>query len=359
MLVETLRADWSARGANARVYALPEFADGALTFGAGTKIAGASGADMAVQEERAIALAAVATGRPLGPSAATHVRRALAKARDGDGPLALTHLALAGLWRLDDPRDDARRLFMADGLMKAGTPPSAILAALNCEAQQVDLERAYDPDQPRVPAGNGRPSGRWTSGDDAEEGGAKDATTSSSPAAGAANDGARGIQIADASDNWPQFLNPIGSAEAAQAAGAPFNGVGPNSQHQLGVNVAIAHYQALGYAVFSSGPTVVDIPGFLTPRVYDFVVKSPAGILIGVEVKTTMNDTVFLNPMQVAKDVLLMLNGGATVHGTGAPIGGVAYTTACRFCSSIDVRSPVLYWLLNFAKVPFRYDRLP
>lgn len=39
MLIETLRADWPARGANARVCALPEFVEGALTFGAGTKIA--------------------------------------------------------------------------------------------------------------------------------------------------------------------------------------------------------------------------------------------------------------------------------------------------------------------------------
>ena len=48
MLVETLRADWTARGTNARVCALPEFDGGALTLGAGTKIA----------ERRALQLAA-------------------------------------------------------------------------------------------------------------------------------------------------------------------------------------------------------------------------------------------------------------------------------------------------------------
>jgi len=36
MLIETLRADWAARATKARVSALPEFADGALTLGAGT-----------------------------------------------------------------------------------------------------------------------------------------------------------------------------------------------------------------------------------------------------------------------------------------------------------------------------------
>jgi len=124
MLVETLRADWTARGTNARVRALPEFDDGALTLGAGTKIteARADRRGETTEGERAIALVSVAIGRPLDASGATHVRRALAKAREGDAPLALTHLALAGTGRLNEPRDDARRLFIADGLMKAGVP---------------------------------------------------------------------------------------------------------------------------------------------------------------------------------------------------------------------------------------------
>ena len=122
MLVETLRADWAARATNARVSALPEFANGALTLGAGTKLAEArpNSRDDAAEGERAVAPVSVAIGRPLDASAATHVRRALVKAREGDAPLALTHLALAGVGRLDDPREDARRLFIADGLMKAG-----------------------------------------------------------------------------------------------------------------------------------------------------------------------------------------------------------------------------------------------
>ncbi len=43
MLVETLRADWTARGTNARVSARPEFANGALMLGARTKTDGARG----------------------------------------------------------------------------------------------------------------------------------------------------------------------------------------------------------------------------------------------------------------------------------------------------------------------------
>jgi len=167
MLVETLRADRSARGTNARVSALPEFDGGALTLGAGTALAEARDdrRNESTEGERAIALVSVALGRPLDASAATHVRRALAKAREGDAPLALTHLALAGAGRLTEPRDDARRLFMADGLMKAGVSPRTILEALGGMPAPADLDRANNPDQPRVPAGSGRPSGQWTSGD--------------------------------------------------------------------------------------------------------------------------------------------------------------------------------------------------
>ncbi len=146
MLIETLRADWAARGTTARVSAIPTFERGALLLGV-TKLASAG--DEAAQAERAVALATVATGRPLDPSAATHVRRALAKARGGDAPLALTHLALAGVGRLEHPSEDARGLFMADGLMRSGVPPGVIVALLG-EPPPDGIERAYDPDQPRV-----------------------------------------------------------------------------------------------------------------------------------------------------------------------------------------------------------------
>ena len=170
MLIETLRADWAACASKARVSALPEFAGGALTLGAGTKLAEtrANRRDDAAAGERGVALVSVALGRPLDASAATHVRRALAIAGAGDAPLALTHLALAGAGRLDDPLEDALRLFIADGLMKAGVAPATIVAALGAPPAPTDLDRAYNPDQPRVPPGNGRPSGQWTSGDSAD-----------------------------------------------------------------------------------------------------------------------------------------------------------------------------------------------
>ncbi len=215
--------------------------------------------DDAAEGERAVALVSIALGRPLDASAATHVRRALAKAREGDAPLALTHLALAGVGRLDDPREDARRLFIADGLMKAGMAPRTIVAALGAPASGV-LDCAFDPDQPRVPAGNGRPSGQWTSGNQSGDSAADEMASPASASAGAATIASQGIQIADASEDWPQYLDPIGTAEAAEVGGSQFNGARPYAQHQLGVAPAIAHYQALGYAIFASGATVVDVP---------------------------------------------------------------------------------------------------
>ena len=86
-------------------------------------------------------------------------------------PLALAHLALTGLPRLAHAEQDSRRLFMADSLMKAGVSPRTILQALHIDDSTLsELERRYNPDQPRIPAGNGRESGQWTDGDSTDVG---------------------------------------------------------------------------------------------------------------------------------------------------------------------------------------------
>ncbi len=354
MLVETLRADWTARGTNARVSALPEFDDGALKLGAGTKISEARGdrRDAAADGERAVALVSVAIGRPLDASAATHVRRALAKAREGDAPLALTHLALAGAGRLTEPREDARRLFIADGLMEAGVSPRTILAALGAPPAPAELDRAYNPDQPRVPAGSGRPSGQWTTGDDAGEPSADSGGGPERPSEGEASPN-HPTQIADSSDDWAQYLNPVGTAEAAEVPKPPFNGSGPNSQHDKGVAKAIAWYRAHGYTIVSEGPFAVNVPGFPTARIYDFGVRDPIGKLWGAEIKTTKFSTIFLNPIQVLKDVVLYAtNGGyAPSLGIGNLMTGVMYVTYCVDCDAIDLRPFYLKTLLELVKI--------
>ena len=242
MLVETLRADWAARATDARVSALPEFANGALTLGAGTKLAEArpNSRDDAAEGERAVALVSVALGRPLDASAATHVRRALAKAREGDAPLALTHLALAGVGRLDDPHEDARRLFIADGLMKTGVTPSTIVAALGAPSASADLDRAYNPDQPRVPAGNGRPSGQWTSGDFAGEA-SDDRPTQAS-----------GDQVADSSSTQGREVR----SDASSTSAAPSTPDTPSALQSLLTGIWNAlpgtHYSALAVQAWHS-----------------------------------------------------------------------------------------------------------
>ena len=80
--------------------------------------------------------------------------------------LTLIHLALSGVVKLQRPAEDARRLFVADEMMKAGVAPNDVVNAFSRFTGTLEeLERAYDPNQPRVPSGNGRQSGQWTSGD--------------------------------------------------------------------------------------------------------------------------------------------------------------------------------------------------
>ena len=303
----------------------------------------------AFDEERLAALLAAAYGDALPHSALAYVKGALAKQREGQTALAQTYLALAGLPPLADPFEAIRRLSAADGLMKSGVAPAAIIEALAPSSNAV--ERAYNPDQPRVPAGNGRISGQWTSEDEA----ASDRGSVEPSPVDARTQSKKPIQTADNSSDWAQYLDPIGPADAAQ-----YNGAAPNAQHQAGVDQAIAQYQALGYGLYSDQPVAVEIPGFDTPRIYDFVVRDPdTGNLIGVEVKTTLGDTIFLNPFQVAKDVALIANQGATARATGDQILGVSYATYCGLCDEVDIRPKILYAALEFAKIPFIYGHLP
>jgi hypothetical protein len=68
---------------------------------------------------------------------------------------------------------------------------------------------------------------------------------------------------------------------------------------------------ANGDTIYSASPMAVNVPGFSTPRVYDFfVTDATTNQLIGVEVKTTQFETIYLGPTQVAKDVTLIEQQG-------------------------------------------------
>lgn len=137
------------------------------------------------------------------------------------------------------------------------------------------------------------------------------------------------------------------------------SGNGPNERHQMGVDAAMEDYFDRGYTVIRRTPVAVDVPGFATPRVYDFIVHNPiSGNYLGVEVKTTLYDTIRLNADQVARDVVVMQLGGIA-NVLGLPITGVGYMTYCWACSSVDVRSRALNSTLRAANIPFAHGGRP
>ncbi|MGA8170104.1 MAG: RNase A-like domain-containing protein, partial [Methylocystis sp.] len=108
------------------------------------------------------ALLAAAHGRPMSADLSRHVGEAFAHWRRGDRALANIRLAFAGIPQLDDYAS-AYRLFLAEELLDAGMSPAALMKGLGFEPTARGLAK-YSPNQPRVPAGSGRESGRWGSG---------------------------------------------------------------------------------------------------------------------------------------------------------------------------------------------------
>ncbi len=157
--IEGLRSQWDEQIAKHPIIPDMTFADGFLVFGAGTRLAKV-GAPL--DELGLVARLAAAHRRPIEASQLRYIRRALAAIHQGDGPLACMHIALSRLAKLADPRENARRLFMIDALLQAGADPLTIVKGLGTDpaACGLSLEK-YGPEQPRVPAGNGRPSGQW------------------------------------------------------------------------------------------------------------------------------------------------------------------------------------------------------
>jgi hypothetical protein len=105
------------------------------------------------------------------------------KAKDlwsqGEKFLAQLHLTYARLPPLTE--DQAFALFAADELLNSGLTPRALMKGLGFDPAALDGLEKYNPDQPRVPAGNGRASGRWGAGS-GQAAGASGAATGSVPA---------------------------------------------------------------------------------------------------------------------------------------------------------------------------------
>ena len=147
-----------------------------LLLGAGTILAPFAGSvakgagHLAVDPERVLALLAVAVGRPVAARVLIGIEAAASHWARGDRALANIRLVFAGLPRLAAPVD-ADRLAAAAWLLDQGMTPRRLMAELDLDTTPLDEVDAsvtkYNPDQPRVPAGNGVGSGRWIGADGA------------------------------------------------------------------------------------------------------------------------------------------------------------------------------------------------
>jgi HNH endonuclease len=140
-----------------------------LMLGAGTILVPVEGMrklqSLQGQEQQILALLSAAYGTAVAPSVLGNIERAGKSWSEGDDFTAHIHLAHTGLRALDDFPRAAHRPCMAKGALDHGASPRAVFEALRLDARYIDaLEKRYNPEQPRVPAGH-PDGGQWTSGD--------------------------------------------------------------------------------------------------------------------------------------------------------------------------------------------------
>jgi hypothetical protein len=164
---EALEKAWRDQAGLGPLTPLMAFGPDGLTLGAGTVLApleDLNSADLPdpFSEARLCALLSAAYRQPIDSQAIRYIRRGAVSWRDGDKAMAAMHLAMTGLTPLRDVKGAARRLFMADALMKSGTEPDTILRALSLlGGAGEDALTRYDDQENRNPKGSGRVSGRW------------------------------------------------------------------------------------------------------------------------------------------------------------------------------------------------------
>lgn len=167
MVIEQLEKRWRESGRLRAIHSVMSLEEDGLVLGAGTVLSPREPGDadrlmVDGNEPRVLTLLSVAYGRPIDASILGNIRRASRQWSAGDDCLAAMHLALSGLQKLDDARDAARRLFIADGLMADGVEPRVIWTALEFDTASLDGLEKFNSAEPRVPKGSGRISGDWT-----------------------------------------------------------------------------------------------------------------------------------------------------------------------------------------------------
>ena len=168
-----MQSDQNLRGAadgvpQCRNYQQMTVTEQGLLLGAGTLLAkmGEDGLCLDGEEERILTLLAIAYRGDVPGAALGMFRRVSKHWQGGDKCLAAIYLAQSGFGKLDE--DAAYRLSLAAELFEAGVAPRELARELGLLPIQFDVSK-YDENQPRVPAGNGRASGQWTSGEAAGE----------------------------------------------------------------------------------------------------------------------------------------------------------------------------------------------
>jgi hypothetical protein len=132
-----------------------------------------------------------------------------------------------------------------------------------------------------------------------------------------------------------------------------------DKRHLRGVEASISDHLAKGFELVARGPRAVDVPGFSSPRLYDYIIRDPVtGLCYGVEVKTTIMSTIRLDRQQVMKDAVVVAQR-AKVRALDVDLYGVSYSVYCFGCEALDVRSAVLLSILQNAGVPVVPGVLP
>jgi hypothetical protein len=166
--IDALERDWRDRKLGRPLHREMTFTQAGLALGRGTLLAEfekeglARGLAFDGEEARLLSLLTAAYREPLAGGVIEKIRRAGAFWRAGEKALAQIHLAFLGLPKIDEA--DAYRLSLAETALEKGVSSSDLMKALGFPRAARDIEK-YNPDQPRVPAGSGRESGQWTSGD--------------------------------------------------------------------------------------------------------------------------------------------------------------------------------------------------
>ncbi|WP_020176715.1 NucA/NucB deoxyribonuclease domain-containing protein [Methyloferula stellata] len=169
--MQILRKCWSEQARLRPFHSSLNITEDGLLLGAGTCLApmiqdhfGVRALDLDGREEHIVGLLSLAYQKPVSVAALKCIKRASAQWAKGAKALAHLELAYAGLPKFES-KDEAYQLFCADGLIGAGVSARWLMRSVGLDTRELDLLKyAYDPGQPRVPAGSGIESGRWTSG---------------------------------------------------------------------------------------------------------------------------------------------------------------------------------------------------